>query len=574
MSMRGIAPLFAAALLGGGGAHVTPAHAAVAHRVVDLTATQLRLGQGTGGQRTTSVRAAVRRPATASPGPSPTSSFSPSAVTGAVLQQDGSRKWTTTVVLSHNSAACTPTPSFWLETTSPDRTISKVTRSGVRAASNRGKASSCRFTVTFTGLRRVPETAALVVNQAGSSSTIPLIVHRQVTLYYYLGIPAIVGAIMALIGLFVSILMVKIYRPGGGRMYFWQLEFWRHPLTASGAWALNDSWATNITTGFVVVGTVLGAATATSSLFPGVTLTLFSIVNIIVGAIVVAAPIVFAIAYSHWIRKNPGVTADASLTLPSDAAVPLRDQAAIITVPSGASISMLGGGTVQRLGDAGPPELKIKVGGAVQVPPGTGIRVQAGGVMSLPGTSDITVRPGSTLECTADTEDPWSIAAGDLAPVPAPVPAPAPAPQPDQRIDYPATVILPGGARISVVGVADVQMPHLTVIRTSLTGQESCWQKDRVLQVPQGSSMIAANMAIVLLAAFVTMFGIGAELGIAGVLAYGLSDASHGWREVMLIAILAVAVFVLLYAVTAIQALADPQPGSSLSAAPGTSFTL
>lgn len=42
----------------------------------------------------------------------------------------------------------------------------------------------------------------------------------------------------------------------------------------------------------------------------------------------------------------------------------------------------------------------------------------------------------------------------------------------------------------------------------------------------------------------------------------------------MLLAIGLVAILMLVYAVTAISALADPEPGSSTSATPGTSFTL
>jgi len=83
-----------------------------------------------------------------------------------------------------------------------------------------------------------------------------------------------------------------------------------------------------------------------------------------------------------------------------------------------------------------------------------------------------------------------------------------------------------------------------------------------------------ASLGTVLAAALMTMFGIGAELGIAGTLAFGLSGASGGWRWTMLAAIGLVAVLMLIYAVTAIGALANPEPGSSTSSAPGTSFTL
>jgi hypothetical protein len=92
--------------------------------------------------------------------------------------------------------------------------------------------------------------------------------------------------------------------------------------------------------------------------------------------------------------------------------------------------------------------------------------------------------------------------------------------------------------------------------------------------VPQPGNVIVASLGTVLAAAIVTMFGIGAELGIVGTLAFGLSGASSGWRLIMLVATGLVAVLMLIYAVTATGALANPVPGSSTSATPGTSFTL
>lgn len=60
----------------------------------------------------------------------------------------------------------------------------------------------------------------------------------------------------------------------------------------------------------------------------------------------------------------------------------------------------------------------------------------------------------------------------------------------------------------------------------------------------------------------------------AGTLAFGLSEASGGLRWTMLVSIGLVAVLTLVYAVTAVSAPADPEPGSSTSSSPGTSFTL
>ena len=54
----------------------------------------------------------------------------------------------------------------------------------------------------------------------------------------------------------------------------------------------------------------------------------------------------------------------------------------------------------------------------------------------------------------------------------------------------------------------------------------------------------------------------------------GYSDASGDGRRTLLALIAAVALFTLYYSTMAMRALADPQPGSSLSAVSGTSFTL
>ena len=77
-----------------------------------------------------------------------------------------------------------------------------------------------------------------------------------------------------------------------------------------------------------------------------------------------------------------------------------------------------------------------------------------------------------------------------------------------------------------------------------------------------------------LAAAAVTMFGIGMEVGLACVLTFGLSAASQFWRWMMLAGSILIGLFVLWYSVAAVQALADPRPGSALSSTGGTSFTL
>jgi hypothetical protein len=81
-------------------------------------------------------------------------------------------------------------------------------------------------------------------------------------------------------------------------------------------------------------------------------------------------------------------------------------------------------------------------------------------------------------------------------------------------------------------------------------------------------------MGMAILAGIVTMIGIGVELGTAGVLAVGLSEASTFGRWAAFVILFVVGIFTLIYSITAIRTLADPQPGSSMSNSAGTSFTL
>jgi len=657
-----------------------------------------------------------------------------------------------------------------------------VTTQDAGAASTPPDGSSCQVLVTFMPLAQVPQTAALVINQAGMSSSITLTVSRDVTLFYYLGIPAIAGGIMTILLLLLS-LRIYVYDWDGQKLRRFSCRWLERPVLGSGAWALNDSWATNISTGLVVVSTVLATTSAANSLFPGVSLDRFAIVNIVAAAIVVMAPAVFGIYYALFTARNPGPTADATIQVPAAAAVSIK-------VPSGASITMSGDATVS---DGAGNRATVRSGCTYQVPPGTRIDVRARAVdvqaalrsvlqavllgamlaatepavwrrqpalraaieevtaqepveavaraaalaalvaqaaevtaqqlagqtdlpaaygagvaaglevftrlvdreafqavrrdrpgqatralwravkwrmvkrkavravealpervvdaavravmeaaaqadiaeaaqadiaeavqadiaeavqadiaeavqadiaeavqadiaeavqaahaqagfqqafeqavqdaveqqaveaMAFPGTSDIGVQSGSTLEIQAPVGT-WTIPASDQ-----PVPWATPKPD-DVLIWYPAHIDATGGAKITITGTADVTLPQHTVIAAPRR-QTRTLPKERRLLSPQGTNLLVATMGMLVVANIFTMFGIGAELGIAGVLAY-FSEATQTWRVVMFCAIAAVAVLVFAYAQTATRAMADPQPGSSLSSQAGTSFTL
>ncbi len=642
--------------------------------------------------------------------------------------------------------------------------------------------------MTFTGLQGIPTTAALVLDQSGTLSVISLTVSRNVGLSLYLWIPIITGLALAFVTFFWALLRVRAcFGPradGRTRGLFDPDMLHRYPIVASGAWTLGDSWATNISTGVVVVGSVLGVTAATSTLFPGVALDRFAIVNIAAAGIVSFAPFIFGILYAGYTRKNPGPSADArvllpmatrlaaataatvpegttvrrhrvrtarlgqderinlasntliamprggpvslasktaatllagatvtlrspdgtllpdptqvqlpegaeevrlpenaalaltgleagmmllptgaakcklplntavtlpdgqagvltealyadvlsgalvtlptdaSVTLPTDASVTLTDrfivtlgrarsrevrlppetavrldppvrselcaltrpedpggQVVKITVVSGAAMTVLGGATIawehDENGEKKWKSAAVQAGKTIQVSAGSQVCVPAGVAIALPGGSDIPVPAGTAISLGGD-QGTLAVAGGDLVPPPKSgnsSSANAQAQLPDLMVPSPACISVPGGAKITVTGSAVIEVPAGTVI-TPPHYRQATVPVARELQVPQASYVITGNLYMTLVAAFVTMLGIGAEFGIAGVLAFGMSEASQVWRSVMLVAIVAAGLGVLYYAVTAIAALADPQPGSSLSARSGTSFTL
>jgi hypothetical protein len=279
------------------------------------------------------------------------------------------------------------------------------------------------------------------------------------------------------------------------------------------------------------------------------------------------------------------IAAETSATLTAPATAMLTDvslaPSASMAVPSGASLTVPGGATVSSPDASAAGARQVKVGETIQVPPGTCIHVLAGSVMTVPGTSDITVDPGGTLlitrnENNENNENNGSNGSNRSLVIPSDAVAPLPGAKSagDATLSYPVRIAVPAGAKITVTGIADIMLPRGTQ-STVPYHRNRPLSAPHSLQVPPGSGVvITGNLAMVLVAAVITMFGIGAELGIIGVLAYDLSEATLTWRCWMLVAVALAAVLLVGYAASAIRATADPRPGSSLSAAQGTSFTL
>jgi hypothetical protein len=487
--------------------------------------------------------------------------------TSAVLREAGST-WVTTVLVTGTASGCAQAKAadYWLATTPYGAPGVPGPTGTVTGTVPGGSADACEVTVTFSGLAQVPTTAALVVDQGGASTSVALTVSRDVTLTSYLGVPAVAGGIAVLLYL-LSLFFVITYdwQDGEHRPLAadWLAHprkpfdpaWWEHSVPGSGAWTAGDSWATNISTGLVVVSTFLAATTASSSLFPGVALDRFAIVNIVAGVFALAAPVVFGILYAYLTGRDPGPSADSVVRVPKLGKVVLR-------MPSGGTLAPVVLTTVS--GAPAGALTPVNAGSAYPVAPGSVISISppapAEGAKADPvaiafsGTSDIGVMSGATV---------------DIVPEPVPFDAgKVPASSPPFSLDR------ANGAKITVTGTGAVYLPQGSVVtgprrRDGLPSRAGRW-----LLVPQGSTVIVGTMGVIVAANVLTMFGIGAELGIAFVLA-GFSDAGSGWSGGGIYAgLAALAVVVLCYAVSATRAMANPQPGSALSAQAGTSFTL
>ncbi len=233
----------------------------------------------------------------------------------------------------------------------------------------------------------------------------------------------------------------------------------------------------------------------------------------------------------------------------------------------------------------------------ISVPSGASITVVTDTTMadgSAHWATVLAVLPGSTICLSAPVGTPagtWTIQASDvLAQSPGPpeqaqpikqaarhvrlvqVVPPAPPAPADAPLTQPILIDATGGAKITVTGAADMSLSQGAVM-SAPRRPDYPLPRPRRLLAPQGTNVIVASLGIILGVNILTMFGIGAELGTAGVLA-AFSRASTPGLGFITAGLAVVAIVVILYAGTATRAMADPQPGSSISSQAGASFTL
>lgn len=422
------------------------------------------------------------------------------------------------------------------------------------------------LTVSFPELSAIPAAATLVLDQptavgeAPEQDEIALTIRRWVPASSYLWAPVVAGIVIAAtMALLVGAFGIPDWRMGGdSTVRLNSGRFWTARLYATGAWTFKDSWATNITAAGTAIVAILAASNTLGAIFPTVDMNPFITMNVVCGGIVAAAPLLFGVVNFICSRKYLTAAADAAITIPGNA------DPATISMPAGASIVTPAGATVTP--GPGGQALTMKAGGTIAVPAGGVVSVQPliiGGnpqpCIAIPGGTDIGLRPDCVFSA-----DGASIAGADLVPVQ------------NQNLALAAndSICVTGGAKITVVGVADVVLPSHASMSAPGRLSRNLQSGLRVIVPSTTSNLIVADMRSLMVAAALTTFGIGAEIWMITILAGTFSDAvPAGQAAAWPIAIVIILGFIA-YAVTATKALANPKPGSSLSAEPGTSFTL
>ena len=470
--------------------------------------------------------------------------------------------WTTTAYLN-TAALCAEPVTFALQLTpSPGKPVPAIPASSVTANCGAGEAAAPITAVTRSAsLPEVPLSATLVVTPSPLAAAseaqldVPLAVHRHVSVYQYLVIPACAGAVLAAL-LVVATVAFGVPRsrrparpPRSGRRnaHLDNEDFWRRPLYAASAWTWGDSWVTNITAVGTLIGTVLTASSGVAALLPGVDQGRFSLLLAmpVGGSVTVTS----GGTLDSGQALSPGTTLDVPVNGEVRVAAPEtgRGDSTILVLPGSNDIVL-------------PPEQRITLSPAISVPPSAIQGAQAARVAQAIRAA----RPGFASRMKA-------LVPGAATTTPAPA-APAAAGAGAVGI---AALTVPDGAKLSFTGLADITVPSGS--RVSAVGEpknEVTLSEERTFTLPFAGEVISQLWSLLLASCF-TMFGIGADLAIAGwVLGYDLAAAPL-WARALIVAVAgAAALIVVWYGVFAIRSLADTRDGSVLSGRQDASFIL
>jgi hypothetical protein len=240
------------------------------------------------------------------------------------LTEVNTGEWTTTIYLD-TAALCTGSEpagnTFSLVTSNPNSVTGAAVPSypdGPLSCETVAANPVTDVELTFVpspALSAVPQEATLIVTppqallQAGDPPLqIPLTVRRAVSPWQYVGIPAICGGALALL---LVLLLMAIGMPGPGqsaKRVHWGPGFWRTPLFAGAAWSFSDSWAAIVAPLTALAGGVLTASGAVAGLLPGVDLTVFGQLMILVASIATLAPLTFGALNSLFPVQKAGAT--------------------------------------------------------------------------------------------------------------------------------------------------------------------------------------------------------------------------------------------------------------------------
>jgi hypothetical protein len=502
------------------------------------------------------AKAAVAPTAALSPPPPPPAQL---AATAGKLTQRSAGLWTTTVYVD-TGALCPAPLSFDLLTTKPytDTTDASPQYVGGPPCGTHPKPITT-VELSFApgpALSSVPQSATLALTPSQAALAegvipldIPLTVRRQVTAAQYVWIPVGFGLALTIL-LIAATIAFGVPRPSGGTAH---RGFWRIPLYAASAWTFRDSWATNITAIGAVIGTVLTATGSVGDLLPGLDLGRFSLLIALAGGITVFAPLLFSVLNYRFSRLDPATAGVVAIGLPPGHG------------GEGVRISVLAGGTVtiHPAQSAGQPPDK---GATIDLPAGSEMVVapkpEPGAepgclpVLVLPGGTDITVARGQLITVDGAAHDaPAGASVSFLGQVRVAVPASACVMAPGEPV-----AAEPAGAPAS---------PRRTTPRNSPRAEPF------EFTLPRSADVVAARMGTMLAASCLTVFGIGAEIGVTGwVLCFGLAVAPDYARWLSLLAGFGIAAFLLVYGVLAIRSLADSRNGSTLANAGNSSFML
>lgn len=552
------------------------------------------------------------------------------AATAGSLTQQSAGTWMTTAYVD-TGALCASPVTFYLVTVKPYSYTASASPNYVYPSGTSAtlQCDTQKYPVTevmlaFTpspALPAVPQSASLALTppQAALAAGVipvdlPLTVRRQVSTADYVWIP--VGCGLLLAALLVGFTMLfGVPEPGGGTAHIHRERFWRMPLYASAAWSFGDSWATNITALTTVVGSVLAASGSIAEVIPGVELGRFGLLIALAGGFTFIAPLLFGWLNYQFRSVDPTTSGVAVISLPSTANA------------LGVKIGIPASGTVTVRGAVPVPEATLPEGAVpdgtiinpdttLDIPADAVITVSArpdayhdvpGGaavpVFALPGTGDIVVTSGRLISVSSeltvpasDVTAPAAVSAGEPEANGSPWPPWASwldhwLPKAEQgagpaKVVMPLTIPentafeVPGGAKISFLGRAGLTLPQDAVIEAPVADphrapRSSTVRRPRDFVIPRTGEAVAAQMWTMLAASCLTVFGIGAEIGIVGwVLGYNLVVAPQ-WARVCCAVLACVSVvLVLAYGVSAIRALADTREGTALSGPGNSSFML